>query len=121
MSHSTMRATPALALTVLAACGPSGKRPAHPGRGAAAAANAPSQPTGRITFDCEPADAHVTVDGDAWGTAASIAARGGLELPQGLHRIEISRPGYRTFRFELILKDTPEKIEVRLKRAEEGR
>lgn len=73
-----------------------------------------AEPTGRIDVRCTPAEAVVNVDGNDHGTAAEVAQKGGLVLPHGLHRLEISHPGYRTFRFELILGEKPEKLEVQL-------
>jgi hypothetical protein len=41
-----------------------------------------------------PDDASVYVDGSFWGTARQSRS---LELSPGRHRIEVVRPGYRTF------------------------
>jgi hypothetical protein len=70
--------------------------------------------TGQIRLDCKPADALVNVDGEDKGSAAAITAKGALTLPRGLHRIEITRPGFRPFRFELILGEKPETLKVEL-------
>lgn len=78
----------------------------------------PAAPSGRITFDCEPAEAQVVVDGSSLGTAAELVERGGAQLPMGHHRIEIKLDGYRTFRFELILGERTETIKVRLQRVD---
>jgi len=69
---------------------------------------------GRILFECTPPDARVTVDGEPVATAAEISARGGLTLAPGLHRLEISHPGFRPYRLELNLKDQTETIKVQL-------
>lgn len=74
----------------------------------------PQQLTGRMLFDCQPQTARVIVDGQDQGTVARISEQGGLELPRGLHRVEVVHDGYRTFRFELILGEKPETIKVRL-------
>lgn len=100
-----------LALALGVSCGPAGKQPvrAAPPQPDAAAAN-----TGMIHVDCEPADALVRVDGEDQGAAAEITRRGGLTLPYGLHRIEITKEGHRPFRLELILGPKVETIKVQL-------
>jgi hypothetical protein len=82
---------------------------------------APRQPTGRITFDCQPKEALVVVDGDVLGTVSQLTEQGGATLPQGHHRIEIKHEGYRTFRFELILKESTETIQVQLQQVDRGK
>jgi hypothetical protein len=100
-------------LAVFLGCGPSTTKQQPP-------KTPPKQPpvsvehTGQIMFECKPAEALVNVDGDDRGTAARIAEAGGLTLPHGLHRIEITHPGFRPFRFELILGDKPETLKVEL-------
>ncbi|HET7290835.1 MAG TPA: PEGA domain-containing protein [Vicinamibacteria bacterium] len=49
---------------------------------------------GALRFDVRPGDASVYVDGAFRGAARELRS---LELPAGSHRIEIVRPGYRTF------------------------
>ncbi len=75
---------------------------------------APAAAPGRIIFECDPPDAQVTVDGEARGTAAQISVQGGLTLPQGLHRFEISSPGFHPYRLELNLKAQTETIKIKL-------
>jgi len=101
-------------LVLIGGCGPAGKQPVHITPGVDAAPPVRVEHTGRIIVDCTPASAVVNVDGQDHGEAGQIAARGGLTLPRGLHRIEISLPGHRPFRFELILGDKPETIKVQL-------
>lgn len=98
---------------LLLACGPAGKRPEHRPP-APDAATVRTESTGRIVLQCTPAGANVNVDGKDYGSAATIAEKGGLTLPHGLHRIEITMDGYRPFRFELILGAKPEHLEVSL-------
>jgi hypothetical protein len=98
-------------LVVCWGCGPSTKVPPKPPPKVAPVS---TEPTGQIKFECTPAEALVNVDGEDKGTAASIAETGGLTLPHGLHRIEITHPGFRPFRFELILGDKPESLRVEL-------
>jgi hypothetical protein len=64
--------------------------------------------------DCEPTSARVTIDGESRGTVAETAAAGGLALPRGLHRIEISADQHGTFRLELNLGAKTERIQVKL-------
>ena len=94
------------------ACGPVVKDSDRPT--ARADAGPARAPEGRIQLACEPTEAQVNIDGRDFGSAASIARRGGLTLPHGLHRIEITLQGYRPFRFELILGTKPEALKVQL-------
>ena len=114
-----MRAVFLLLLVACSGCGPASKPPTvTPPRPDAAAAPAPR--TGKILFYCEPSRATVTVDGTPRGTAAESAAQGGLVLPQGLHRLEVSLEGYRTYRLELNLGDRLERIEIKLQPVGKG-
>jgi hypothetical protein len=109
-----MTMTMAATATVLATgCGPKPK----PVRSTVEpdAAPAPPPPMGKITVDCEPVEAQIIVDDQPRGTAEEITRLGGMELPQGHHRIEIKLDGYAPFRFELILGKKPETIKVRLR------
>lgn len=109
-----MRVTGEAGLVLLAlslACGQPAKPPAQP--------PPPTLPvrveaTGRIKIECTPASAQVNIDGKDHGTAEEIGRAGGLVLPKGLHRIEITLEGYRPFRFELILGEKPETLKVHL-------
>jgi hypothetical protein len=103
-------------LLVLAGCPASA--PTSPKTAPTAPATAGRE--GRILFDCQPADARVAVDGREVGTAAEISRTGGLGLPQGLHRIEIAREGFRPFRIELNLGDKVETIRVQLRDSRTG-
>jgi len=97
---------------LLAACAaPATPPPAHPPPPPRADA-APPAATGWIDLACEPEDARVVVDGEPRGTVKELS--GGLELPRGLHRIEIASEGYRSFRLELNLGEKREKIRVKL-------
>lgn len=60
---------------------------------------------GRVRLECRPADADVRVDGVTQGRAADFAAPGGLDLPPGLHRIEVSKTGYVTHRTEVVVSE----------------
>jgi len=92
---------------LLAACGSTGGPPAP------VPPPTPSN-TGRIEFDCQPAEAWVVVDGERRGTVAEISRQGGLVLPQRVHRFEVTREGFRPYRIELNLGGKPEIIRVRL-------
>lgn len=107
-----------LVAAIAAGCGPTGKQQIQ---SRAQPDAAPPQPTGRITFDCQPPEAQVVVDGDVLGTVKQLVEQGGATLPQGLHRIEIKHEGYHTFRFELILKDKIETIQVQLQQVDKRR
>jgi hypothetical protein len=103
-----------LAALCVGACGPTPKPPVTTPPAPDARVD-PAPRGGKIVFECEPAEATITVDGTARGTAAEIVARGGLTLPQGLHRFEVTLKGHTTYRLELNLGDKPEKIGVRLR------
>jgi hypothetical protein len=83
---------------------------------------APPDPAnqGLILFDCQPTESRITVDGIAQGTAAAISTKHGLHLPRGLHRIEIGKEGFKTFRVELNLGEQPEVISVQLRAVDQG-
>lgn len=53
---------------------------------------------GSVRFDVRPGDASVYVDGAFRGAARELSS---LELPAGEHRIEIVRPGFRTYEREV--------------------
>jgi hypothetical protein len=55
-----------------------------------------------LRFDVRPDDASVYVDGAFRGAAREL---GSLELPAGQHRIEIVRPGYRTYEREVTVEE----------------
>ncbi len=57
---------------------------------------------GALRFDVRPDDASVYVDGAFRGSAREL---GSLELPAGAHRIEIVRPGYRTYEREITVEE----------------
>src|SRR5258705_6452734 len=62
----------------------------------------PSQPiTGGISFEIQPSNAQVYVDGQYVGTVAQFTPRSQpLGLTTGRHHIQITAPGYRTMDFE---------------------
>ena len=105
-----------LALSLLFAasgCGPA-TAPPRPTPPPAPDAGPPAPRGGLIFFECTPADAQITVDGTARGSAEEISRAGGLRLPIGLHRFEITRDGYRAYRIELNVADKPERLRVQL-------
>ncbi|MFZ5470554.1 MAG: PEGA domain-containing protein [Myxococcota bacterium] len=52
-----------------------------------------SQPReGQLVFSCQPSDAEVVVDGVPQGICTDYAR--GLEVGEGLHEIEVKKPGY---------------------------
>lgn len=66
---------------------------------------------GVVFVMCQPMDATLTVDGNVMGTASRR-----LSLTTQPHKIEISKPGYETFKTSLTpIKDVSKKIEVQLK------
>jgi hypothetical protein len=73
--------------------------------------------TRAIILQVQPADATVYIDGNDYGT--SDAAGGDLQvlLPEGIHKLEVVRPGYRTFTQELNVKhDSNDRVVVNLEK-----
>jgi hypothetical protein len=68
---------------------------------------------GVVQFEIEPADASVYVDGEFFGKASQLSR---VELPEGRHRIEVVRPGYKTEETEIELDRDAKKVVVRLER-----
>lgn len=62
---------------------------------------------GTLRLDVRPHDASVYVDGEFRGTARQAQS---LDLPAGTHRLEVVRPGFKTFERD---------VEIRVGRAEE--
>jgi PEGA domain-containing protein len=56
---------------------------------------------GQLRLEIRPADASIYVDGEFRGTARRVLS---LSLPPGRHRVEVVRPGYRTFEREVELR-----------------
>jgi hypothetical protein len=105
----------------LPGCGPAAtSRPPVTAPGSDASAPDSSQQTTLVQINCKPADARVLVNGKSRGNARRIAATGGLHLHPGLHRFEIKRRGYRTYRIELIVGDRAEVLEIKLQRKGRG-
>ena len=77
------------------------------------AAAAPVGPS--LVFEVEPADALVVLDGEPVGTGADLARNGAVKVAPGIHTIVITRSGLQTWRSELLVKDGPEIIRVRLR------
>jgi hypothetical protein len=51
---------------------------------------------GSVTIRVQPADAEVFIDGERWDTPAG-ENRLLVELSEGTHRVEIRKPGYKTY------------------------
>jgi hypothetical protein len=74
----------------------------------------PRAEMGSLRMQIEPGDATVYVDGAFRGTGREVAR---LELPEGRHRIEIVRPGFKTFSQEVdVTSDHPAALSVTLER-----
>lgn len=110
-----MLSSGALVALLGSGCGPSAAPPPRTApRMVGSPATQPAARSGRILLDCQPADAVVVVDGTQRGAVSEVARRGGLTLPLGLHRIEITRDGFRPYRLELSLGEKTETIQVQL-------
>lgn len=69
---------------------------------------------GTLRLDVRPADASLYIDGEFRGP---VRDAGNLQLPPGRHRVEIVRPGYRTWERELEIRPgESEDLEVELDR-----
>lgn len=73
--------------------------------------------SGKIIFRVQPQDARVSVDGDPVGLARDFSGRPViLEVPAGVHQIELRRDGYEPYRTRVYLNDTLETIAVTMRR-----
>jgi hypothetical protein len=73
--------------------------------------------TGRVRLRSELPDAEVLVNGVTQGVAGDFFAPGYLELEPGLHRIEVRKEGYASFRAEVVVAaEVLETIPVTLRR-----
>jgi hypothetical protein len=73
-----------------------------------------ARPAGELRLTVRPSDASVYVDGEFRGTAARLET---LWLPPGRHRLEVVRPGFRTYdRYVDISREAPASVEVELER-----
>jgi hypothetical protein len=57
-----------------------------------------SRERGLVSFEVEPEDASIYVDGEFYGKASELRS---LDLPLGRRRIEVVRPGYKTAEMEI--------------------
>lgn len=70
---------------------------------------------GTVRLDVSPSDASIYVDGVFRGTGSDLRK---LTLPEGRHRLEVVRPGYRTLERDVeVTADETEEIEVDLPRS----
>jgi hypothetical protein len=75
---------------------------------------APSSTSGALELDVQPQDATVYVDGEFKGIGREA---GNLELPEGRHRVEVVRPGFRTFTTEIdVTSNRPAQLTIELER-----
>jgi PEGA domain-containing protein len=58
---------------------------------------------GTLALHVQPVHAEVSIDGELW--ASSDAARFVLELPAGLHRVDVAKGGYQRFSTEIQVRD----------------
>ena len=73
-----------------------------------------ARPAGELRLTVRPSDASVYVDGEFRGTAARLET---LWLPPGRHRLEVVRPGFRTYdRSVDISREAPTSVDVQLER-----
>jgi hypothetical protein len=71
---------------------------------------------GRVIFKVEPKKAQVFIDGVERGLARDFDGTPAiLELPEGVHLIELRHPDYETFHTKIYLSDTVETIRVKMR------
>ena len=76
--------------------------------------DAPRGAVAPLRLNVKPDDASVYVDGRFYGTAREASR---LHLAPGRHRIEVVRPGYRTYDHEIdVTGDSPTDLDVTLDR-----
>jgi len=70
-----------------------------------------------VKLEIEPAVARVVVNGRALGELAEMRLERGLvKLSPGVHRIELSCPGYTTWRGEVVVGEQTETLQISLQR-----
>lgn len=77
---------------------------------------APPKPTvvgPALVFSVEPTDAGVVVDGKDHGTVAELENRA-IKVAPGLHQVTIRKQGFKTWRAEVTVGESPEAIKVKL-------
>ncbi len=71
---------------------------------------------GKVIFKVDPKKASVFIDGVERGLARDFDGTPAiLELPEGVHEIELRHPDYETFRTKIYLSDTVETIRVKMR------
>ena len=71
--------------------------------------------TSGLEFLVEPGEAVVAVDGVERGSVAEIVAAGGvLPLAPGIYQVSLRSPGFVTWRAEVAVRSSRERIEVKL-------
>lgn len=109
-----MRTLPVLAILALASCGGS-QATSTSTTTTEPAATVDAAPRGPgVTLKVDPADATIVVDGQEVGSAAGLPG-GFVALAPGIHQIAISKPGYETWRAEVMVHEEPEAITIQLK------
>jgi hypothetical protein len=94
----------------------SGPQPTEAADAAPADETPAPAPTGPgVQLRIEHPDAEVFVDGERIGLASDLEAKNGvIELPAGIHQISVRKPGFKTWRAEVAVKETTETIDVSL-------
>lgn len=114
-----------VAVVLQAGCGGqrAAQRPAPPATGSKVEQQAETNSGGKsdtsriLLSGCEPPGAQIKVDGAGRGTVAEVNRRGGLSVTPGVHRLELTHPGYRSYRIELrVGKGRSERLNIQLQR-----
>ncbi|HEY4492514.1 MAG TPA: PEGA domain-containing protein, partial [Acidobacteriota bacterium] len=73
--------------------------------------------TRAIILEVQPADATVYIDGNDYGTSGATGGELQVLLPEGSHKLEVVRPGFKTFTQELKVEhDSNDRIVVNLEK-----
>jgi hypothetical protein len=71
-----------------------------------------------VSLNVEPQDAFISIDGRSLGTLAEMGGPNGfVKLEPGLHQIVVRKPGFRTWRAEVTVRDKSERIHIVLEPA----
>ncbi len=110
ISDAVRRAAPACRLIVLLVCG---------GLALAGGCYPKAQVygvgnVGGLIFDVDPPDAEVVLDGVVQGKASDFPRERYLKVESGTHRLELRKPGYRTYSRTLFVSHSLLRIEVAL-------
>jgi hypothetical protein len=93
---------------------PDDRAPRNPARGRGAARDSSRAPFGTLVLRVQPGDAEILVDGERWSPSAD-SSRFAVELAAGRHTIEVRKPGFQTYREDVLIRpNAPTNLNVGL-------